>query len=160
MLRTSDPRKHNPKKFCYIVKTMFNQHNDWFNMEVISCSCITEKHTTTLGGFGYILEVPKENILAMYNRDVMSGRKKLKDMPAKIKKCKEKNYKTLDDLMKNAIPRKHNEVIVKLDDNVKRLCMFFKKPKRGNSGFIDRMKQPEDIIIEVKDIRELLPIWR
>ena len=95
--KTTDPKKHNPENFRYIVHTIINRNNDYvaslrgkprneqsrqkytdlqgfLERPFTSCTLIDETHRGTYSQakipHGFILEVPEENIIAINPNDM------------------------------------------------------------------------------------------
>lgn len=82
----SDPSRHDPKKFRYIVhmiqtsgRRSIRSIYDFLATQAsqnpcatLSTSVIDESYTWTYTGIGFILEVPAENIIAAANKDMVS----------------------------------------------------------------------------------------
>jgi hypothetical protein len=91
---TTDPRKHNPDNFRYFVQAEsgaafkifesregdFSEYltNPTKDPEALSrrayvhCSIVDQLHRATFGPWGFILDVPEENIRRAYSHDVQS----------------------------------------------------------------------------------------
>lgn len=139
----TDPRKHNPKNFRYIVYTVTDPErqkdrsqryqeagldineipnpltdpNGFIERDFISCSLIDHDHRATMGFAGVILKVPRRNIIEASPHDIgfTDDRYMLFYPP--------ENIPSAEDILRqtDTTDGKYNEVIVKgeIDDEFK-----------------------------------------
>jgi len=136
---TTDPKKHEPgfRYFarCHVRHYIKNWNSDYplnhgWGSDIVSLSYLSALTPRTLREFGFLVEVPEEDVKFAHERDVGSGyraHKKLDNLPELLVRIKKKGHRNRRDarqLLRHAYIDKVTEILV-LSKNVKIVGVFY-----------------------------------
>ncbi|MDD2702628.1 MAG: tetratricopeptide repeat protein, partial [Candidatus Omnitrophica bacterium] len=115
-LPRTDPRNFNPLDFCFLVKSMIEDRK-LEGLDIMAVSCIDESHPETFFGWGWIVDVPDENIAGIFAENQASGMNKKEEYLPYIlwQAGKDRRSRTIQELLADTLPQYvHNEIIVRV----------------------------------------------